>query len=214
MKNCTKCKNCKDETEFHKNKSRKDGLTDWCKVCNLAYCAKRRAENPDKMRAYDAKRYVENPNKRRAYYAQWYAENRNRRGKYVRERRRTDRQYALTCCLRARMANAIKGNFKSGSAVRDLGMTIPEFEAYIEPMFLPGMTWDNRTQDGWQLDHIYPLAKADLTDRVQFLAVANWQNYQPLWAADNLSKGDTVTPEAQALFDRLLARFRNKEAAA
>jgi hypothetical protein len=34
-----------------------------------------------------------------------------------------------------------------------------------------------------------------------------------MWAADNIAKGDTVTPEAQALFDRLVAQFRKEEAA-
>ena len=258
MKRCSKCEQHKDEGEFGKNKSKKDGLQGWCKACVRDYAAKRYAENPEKQLASNAKWRAENPEKKRAYNAKWRATNPGKQraseakwraanpekhraamakwraknpekqlainakwraknpgysAKYEQERKRTDRQYALACSLRDRLNKALKGNFKSGSAVRDLGMTIPEFEAYIEPMFLPGMTWDNWTDDGWHLDHIYPLAKADLTDRVQFLAVANWRNYQPLWAKDNLSKGDSITPEAQALFDRLVAQFRKEEAA-
>jgi hypothetical protein len=228
MKRCSGCKRHKDESEFAKNKSKKDGLHNWCKVCLSANKAKWRAEHKERDRAYQAKWRTENKEHRLAYSAKWRAKNPGYRvkwraehkeheraydAKYKRERKRTDRQFALACGLRERLANALRGNFKSGSAVRDLGMTIPEFEAYVETMFLPEMTWDNWTDDGWHLDHIYPLAKADLTDRVQFLAVANWQNYQPMWAADNIAKGDTVTPEAQALFDRLVAQFRKEEAA-
>jgi len=243
MKRCSKCKQHKDESEFSKHKRRKDGLNDWCKPCMRAYKSKWRAdhkeherayhakwhaENKEHKRAYDAKYLAENSEQRRAYQAKYRAENKEHQraskakwlaknpeyyAKYMRERKRTDRQYALACGLRQRMAQALKGNGKSGSAVRDLGMTIPEFKAYIEPMFLPGMTWENWTDDGWHLDHIYPLAKADLTDRAQFLAVCNWQNYQPMWAADNIAKGGTVTPEAQALFDRLVAQFSKEEAA-
>ena len=33
MKCCTKCNKTKDETEFCKQKSRKDGLNPWCKKC-------------------------------------------------------------------------------------------------------------------------------------------------------------------------------------
>lgn len=34
MKLCTKCKATKKEVEFHKNKSNKSGLSDWCRDCN------------------------------------------------------------------------------------------------------------------------------------------------------------------------------------
>ena len=213
MKRCSKCKQHKNESEFNKNKSGKDGLQKRCKACQSACNAKWYAENREHRLACRAKRYAENPKKQMAINTKWLAKNPGYKAKYERERKRTDRQYAIQHNLRTRMTKALKGNYKSGSAVRDLGMTIPEFEAYIEPMFLPGMTWDNWSDDGWHLDHIYPLAKADLTDRVQFLAVANWQNYQPMWAADNIAKGDTVTPEAQALFDRLVEQFRKEEAA-
>lgn len=33
MKLCSKCKECKDESEFHKNKRSPDGLSYWCKKC-------------------------------------------------------------------------------------------------------------------------------------------------------------------------------------
>ena len=33
------------------------------------------------------------------------------------------------------MGNAIKGNYKTGSAVRDLGCSIDEFKAHIESKF-------------------------------------------------------------------------------
>jgi len=33
MKRCPKCKMVKDESEFYKNVSNKDGLDSWCKVC-------------------------------------------------------------------------------------------------------------------------------------------------------------------------------------
>jgi hypothetical protein len=54
------------------------------------------------------------------------------------------------------------------------------------------MTWDNWSLDGWHIDHIKPLNKFDLSDRSQFLEAVHYTNLQPLWAVDNLSKGDKI----------------------
>ena len=51
------------------------------------------------------------------------------------------------------------------------------------------MTWENYGRNGWEIDHIKPLSKCDLTDPEQFKEVCNYTNLQPLWAEDNLSKG-------------------------
>ena len=106
----------------------------------------------------------------------------------------------------------MKGNSKKGSAVRDLGCTIAELWAHLESQFQPGMTRDNWGV-AWEVDHFYPLSMADLTDRTQFLAVNNWQNLRPMTPAENDSKDNKVYPEAQSLFDRLCAEFREKVAA-
>ncbi len=94
--------------------------------------------------------------------------------------------------LRQRMYMAVRNNQKSGSAVRDLGCSISVFKLYIENQFKDNMTWDNWGKDGWHLDHVLPLASFDLTNRMEFLEAANWLNYQPLWATENLSKGSNV----------------------
>jgi hypothetical protein len=42
---------------------------------------------------------------------------------------------------------------------------------------------------------------------MEFLAVNNWRNLQPLKIQENLDKADKVTPEAQELFDSLKEEF-------
>ena len=96
--------------------------------------------------------------------------------------------YKLSKILRARLFKALKNDQKRGSAIIDLGCTIPEFKQYLESKFQDGMTWDNWGLHGWHIDHILPLASFDLTDREQFSKACNYTNLQPLWAEENWSK--------------------------
>ncbi len=98
--------------------------------------------------------------------------------------------------LRSRLNTAIKHGWKAGSAVRDLGCTIPELKAYLEAQFRPGMSWDNWARDGWHIDHRKPLAKFDLSDPEQLRQACHYTNLQPLWASENISKSDSTQPEA------------------
>jgi hypothetical protein len=74
------------------------------------------------------------------------------------------------------------------------------------------MNWKN-WGTYWHIDHIYPLAAANLEDRCEFLAVVNWQNLQPLTATANLKKNDEVTPAAKRLFNKLVKQFESEAAA-
>jgi hypothetical protein len=115
-------------------------------------------------------------------------------------------QLRIRKVIRARLRPLLTGKVKVGSAVDDLGMSISKFRMHIESLWMPGMSWENYGSR-WDLDHIFPLSKGDLTDRVQFLAVCNWRNYRPLWESDNHAKHARVTKEAQRLFDSLCERF-------
>ena len=85
---------------------------------------------------------------------------------------------------------------RGGSAVRDLGCSIPEFMIYIESLFQPGMSWDNRRT--WHIDHVIPLAAFDLTDPEQFKQACHYTNLQPLWATENLRKSAKLPTKKSA----------------
>lgn len=95
--------------------------------------------------------------------------------------------------LRNRLNRAIKGNYKAGSAVRDLGCSVDDFKQHLESKFQPGMSWDNYGRKGWHIDHIVPLNAFDLTDHEQFKRACHHSNLQPLWAKDNILKSDKVS---------------------
>jgi hypothetical protein len=111
---------------------------------------------------------------------------------YTNNKFKTDIQYKLGKNLRSRLRNAIQGNYKVGSAVKDLGCTIDELKTYLESKFKLSMTWDNYGYYGWHIDHIKPLASFDLTNRQQLLEACHYTNLQPLWANENLTKSDKI----------------------
>ncbi len=52
MKLCSKCKEWKDESDFNKNRSRKDGLKVWCKKCSRSYARKHYLANSKSLKRY------------------------------------------------------------------------------------------------------------------------------------------------------------------
>lgn len=54
MKKCPKCKKLKDEIEYSKNRSRSNGLSDWCKKCERKrvreYQEEKRGGKPSRRR--------------------------------------------------------------------------------------------------------------------------------------------------------------------
>lgn len=109
---------------------------------------------------------------------------------YNKKRTKADINYKLAKNLRSRFGNALNNNLKGGSAVRDLGCSMAEFKIHLESQFQEGMTWDNHTRDGWHMDHIRPLSSFDLTDPVQAKQASHYTNLQPMWAKENISKGN------------------------
>ena len=159
--------------------------------------------NKDKLKEF-SKNWIQN-NKDRYYlvkktYRQknadkikfWQDSHRNYLRIYQNNRYKTNIQYKLSESLRSRLRSALKNNQKIGSAVKDLGCSIDELKVYLESKFLPGMSWNNWTHDGWHIDHIKPLASFDLTDRNQLLQACHYSNLQPLWAKDNICKRDKI----------------------
>jgi len=156
--------------------------------------------NIDKRKAQHKAYYEANIDKRKAQHKAWrkanakayYEANRDKIKAHHNNRIKIDIQYKLSRRLRSRLRRALQGNFKNGSAVTDLGCSINELKMYLESKFQSGMTWDNWSFEGWHIDHIVPLASFDLTDRKQLLLACHYTNLQPLWAFDNLSKGDSI----------------------
>lgn len=214
MKICSECKQNKELNEFHKCRASKDGLKGQCKKCINNHWKKYYKLNRERYIEYQRKHHKRYYIKNRKYLLEyqkeryknnrehilecakkWNTNNKERRNIREAKRRKEDIQYKLTCYLRNRIRGALKNNRKSGSAVRDLGCSIVYLRKYIESQFQSNMSWNNWGfgNDKWNIDHIKPLSKLDLTNRKQFLEACHYTNLQPMWQPENFKKNNKIT---------------------
>ena len=84
----------------------------------------------------------------------------------------------------------IRPGYKSDSTSKLLGCSIDRACDHLESQFTEGMSWDNYGE--WHIDHIIPCSFFDLTKPSHQKLCFNWKNLQPLWAEDNMSKGNKI----------------------
>lgn len=184
---CSGCKQLKPLAQFPHAKRYRDNRGSLCQACVTEKTRAYRAANPGYGSGAAARYRKRHPERVRVSLATWFAKNRRRVNAYTRGRWRADVQFRLRMILRTRLNDALNGRRRPGSAVRDLGCSIPELMTWLEKQFRPGMTWANH--GAWHIDHKRPLASFDLADRAQLLEAVHYTNLQPLWAQDNLHKG-------------------------
>lgn len=120
---------------------------------------------------------------------------RQRHSNYDSVRCKHDVEFRLKKRLRTRLWHAMKHDWKTGSAVHDLGCSVAELKIYLESKFEQWMTWENygpyrKDVKTWNVDHIIPLDAVDLTDCDQLKKVCHFTNLRPLESKKNLIKGN------------------------
>jgi len=190
MKYCKSCKNLLPHSNFSKRNKNKDGLDTYCKVCNASKSKEWNYKNRDRRRQINAAYALRNRDKVLQDMRNWYQNNSERCksnvANRIKEREQEDINFKLKRRIRSRLCSALKRNYKTGSAVKDLGCSIEQFKKHLEDQFQIGMTWDNYGK--WEIDHIIPLASVDLTNAETFAKVVHFTNMRPLWKKDNLDR--------------------------
>ena len=164
MKVCITCKKEKELICYHKNSQTKDGYTSSCKVCKNLYQIK--------------------------HNKKYSSQNKEKRSLYEKKRRKNDSLYKLKCNIRTLIGMSLrnKGYTKKSKSYKILGCSFKEFKIHLESQFTKGMTWENSGE--WHLDHIYPVSLAK--EEEELIRLNHHTNFQPLWAFDNLSKGNKI----------------------
>ena len=195
MKQCTRCKQLKDESCFVKNNKSKDGLSWWCKDCKKAH----NEANYDKILAYRQSR----PDYDREYYKNNKDKIKIRKQKYfethkeiIHEKDRIRHQNnKLGRNLSGALAFALKGA-KSEHHWEDIvGYNIEQLKQHLESQFTPEMNWNNyghskQSKYSWEIDHIIPQSQfhySSFNDK-DFKICWSLMNLRPLECHQNRSR--------------------------
>ena len=203
---CSKCSKEKELSDFGKDSSRTNGVSYLCKECLLIKSNEYRKKNREKVlqsyklynnvnkESIKRKRKIRdeiNSGKIKEYRKKYNCENRDYYNNWEKNKRKTDILFKLSGNMRKRLNSflKIKKIKKQNRTLDIIGCTSEFLKEYLEQKFTEGMSWDLMGKH-IHIDHIIPLSSANTEEEVYKLC--HYTNLQPLWAEDNLKKGDKI----------------------
>jgi hypothetical protein len=134
------------------------------------------------------------------HYERYRAYQNQYQRKYKKERYEADPNYAVSVRIRSSLRKSLKtvGIKKTNKTFALLGYTKHQLREHLESQFTDGMSWDRFNEI--HIDHIRPIASFNYTttECEDFKKCWALENLQPLWAADNISKGNKWDGEVNA----------------
>lgn len=154
-----------------------------------------RLEIKEKKKEYDKIYYQNNKEKIKEYSQNNKEEKSKYNYIYFKKRIKTDSLFKLRINISNLIRASIRNNnyTKKSKTFEILGCECKEFKNHLERQFKKGMNWDNIGQ--WHLDHIYPASLAK--DEVELIRLNHYTNFQPMWAKENISKGNKIIGNTQ-----------------
>ncbi len=171
---CSKCKEVKAITEFHKESSRKDRLSFLCKLCKAAKNKTYQMNYKEELKVYRTIHKLQIMKIKKVYQ---------------RNRRLTNPFFHICCKLRHQV-NRVKSKFGIKSKTAQLlGCTFEFAQAHlIQTAILNYGSYSKATI--YHVDHILPLSSA--TTEAEAISLSHYTNLQYLTAQDNMAKGSKL----------------------
>ena len=188
----------------------------WCVGCSKEYYQKYYQENKEKLKQRSAERYADKKDEINSQLVEKYKTNPEFREKQIENSRRyrkdnpeksaashkrsvkryyqkrkncPDFMMAAHCRRLVNRTIEFTGAVKTKRSHKELGYTPKQLREHIEGLFSEGMSWENRSD--WHIDHqisIHEFIQLGVRDLKKINAL---ENLRPIWAKENLSKGDS-----------------------
>ncbi|MFX0194532.1 MAG: hypothetical protein ACFFCW_00295 [Candidatus Hodarchaeota archaeon] len=213
IKICSKCNLTKPYSDFQLNRSGKDGLQSYCKICRSEYDKKWRQENrASKARSAKKwrnnnkeaiKKYNESRRHLTAEYARKYRNDnleskRKYHREYQRKRKLEDSMFRLSTNMSHRMCESLRTGAKGNAKWTNLvDFSLDELRNHLEKQFQEGMSWKNYGK--WHVDHIIPISAFNYRKptHIDFKKCWSLSNLRPLWANENYQKNNKLDEHFQ-----------------
>jgi hypothetical protein len=161
------CSHCQKELPldaFHNDKRKPDGKYSVCRLCRTILKKQVYKQHASKYKGWS-----------------------KTRSNYVKNKRKTDLNFAARERLRHKLRTSIRNKRFSKNTKLLFGYTWEQLKDHLERLFKPDMNWNNYGIV-WCIDHIKPCKVFDLTVKEQILECFSLINIQPLYIKDNLKK--------------------------
>lgn len=159
---------------------------------NVGYDKNYYEEHRDEIKIKSKDRYMENRDEILEKSKIYNKINRYKKNEYMKiylkQRKKEDPLFNLISSIRSLIHSSIKnkGYSKESKTQEILGCSYVKLKEHLESKFLEGMSWENKGE--WHIDHIKPTSLAKTKEEVYELN--HYMNLQPLWAIDNIRKGN------------------------
>lgn len=163
------------------------------------------AKNPEMLRKAKRKYYDKNKEVVKLRASAWFAKNpEKRRDSACRHQRK--RCSVPRGCIDRRMSNSIfaalrsvRSNKGGRSWERLVGYRVDDLKIHLESLFKIGMSWRLLLDGKIHIDHKIPKSKFtyEKPEDIEFRRCWALENLQPMWAVENLSKGDKIIEPSQ-----------------
>ena len=195
---CSSCKKCHNEANILSARKYKEKRYEIAAIW--------RKKNPEKASAIWKRHREKHKEERREKFKDWYHANIDAQRVVVKERikrkrlenpeyfreydRKRYRLNRLSRCMSTSIYRALKGEKKGKKWQVLVGYSLKELKQHLEVLFQDGMSWDNYGE--WHLDHIKPksLFNYSCPNDLEFMECWRLENLQPLWAEENMTKGN------------------------
>lgn len=169
MKKCSQCKSNLPLQEFSKNKTKSDGLSNWCKFCQRSYYKQYRLANKQSLNEKTKAWRKENPEAANKINQRWIDKNRSSWRAYKRQSQRKRR--------------ALKSEpYKEQQVLSTFGNICYLCGKEID-LNAPRQAGRIGWQMGLQIDHVVPLSKG---------GVDTLENVRPAHGLCNIKKKDRI----------------------
>ncbi len=206
-KTCAECHETKGIEDFYTDKGKPVAR---CKECKQKTMYKWRECNREKCKEATRLWRLANPEKHKLSVSTWHKENRDRYKEYFREwaknnpdkmamyganahkKRASDPKLKLSSNISCLVYYSLGKNKANLHWEKLVGFTVEQLVKHIEKQFLPGMSWENRSE--WHIDHIIPVSAFNFEkpEDTDFKKCWSLKNLRPLWAEDNMKKNDKL----------------------